>query len=74
MSLRFRRHRKLVILLLLLSALLVLGFGDEPIVAYTMGNNAQVVDLSTSAQAGFVLLDGTFTDPIESLVSHTGYQ
>jgi hypothetical protein len=36
MSLKFRRHFKLVVLLMLMAAVLILGFGEQRITAYTV--------------------------------------
>jgi hypothetical protein len=43
MSLQFKRHYKLVVALVLVSAVLILGLGDQPIVAYAAPGNEQVV-------------------------------
>ncbi len=47
MSLRFKRHYKLLVLLVLLSVVLLAGWGDQRIVAYTIESGgpemAQVV-------------------------------
>jgi hypothetical protein len=68
MSLRFKRHHKLVVLLVVVAALLVLGLGDKPIVAYTVETNAQVTELSTTTQAGLALSDSPFVDTMSSVV------
>lgn len=43
MSQRFKRHYKLVVALVLVSAVLILGLGDHPVVAYAAPDNKQVV-------------------------------
>lgn len=50
MRLRFKRHFKLLVVLVLISAVLVLGFGDRPIVAYTVDDGG-LLDAVTAGQA-----------------------
>lgn len=51
MSLRFKRHYKLLVALALVSAVLILGLGDQRILAYTAPGNEQVVQgLTTLAR------------------------
>lgn len=40
MRLKFKRHYKLLLMLVLISAVLTVGFGQEPIVAYTVDDGA----------------------------------
>lgn len=40
--LRFKRHYKLLVLLVLLVAVLIVGAGDQPIVAYSVQGTEQV--------------------------------
>ncbi len=44
MSLRFRRYYKLFVLLALVSAVLILGLGNQSIIAYTVLSDQQVVE------------------------------
>jgi hypothetical protein len=44
MSLTFKRHYHLIVLLTLAGVLLILGLGDQRIVAYTLQGNAHVVE------------------------------
>ena len=68
MSLRFKRHYKLIILLVLVSAVLILGFGDRPIIAYTIddsslwnsGTASQVVGEATTYNSGVALFGDQF--------------
>jgi hypothetical protein len=54
MSLKFKRHYKLLMLLVLVSTVLVLGLGDQRIVAYTAQDGQQMVEQYAAAvrQAG----------------------
>ncbi|HSJ58075.1 MAG TPA: hypothetical protein VLC95_12895 [Anaerolineae bacterium] len=67
MSLRYRRHFKLVVLLVLLSSLLVVGAGDQRIVAYTIDNTSQVIALEAGYQAGLARLDASLSATIQHL-------
>lgn len=40
--LKFKRHYKLLLLLALVAAVLIVGFGDRPIVAYSLQGAEQV--------------------------------
>jgi hypothetical protein len=40
--LKFKRHYKLLLLLALVAAVLIVGFGDQPIVAYSLQGTEQV--------------------------------
>lgn len=42
--LRFRRHYKLLVLLALAAAVLITGFGDQPIIACSLQGTEQKVD------------------------------
>jgi hypothetical protein len=75
MSLRFKRHYRLLVLLVLASTLLVAGMGDRPIVAYSLpgseqmavdvdGNETGVAALQVPAAAGsqVPVLDASYGD------------
>ena len=67
MSLKFKRHYKLIAMLVLLSAALILGFGNRPMIAYTIddssfltgGTASQVVEASTASGNSVSLTDDT---------------
>jgi len=65
MSLRFKRYYKLLVLLALVSAVLILGMGDQRIVAYTVQGSEQVVEQSASTANNLALFDGTVTQSIQ---------
>jgi len=46
MSLTFKRHYKLLVLLALVAAVLVVGLGDQRIVAYTLQGNDYSSDVT----------------------------
>lgn len=71
MSLKFRRHFKLVVLLMLMSAVLILGFGDQRITAYTVQSDEQTVEIGIGNQV--TLFDGAVANSAESLISETGW-
>jgi len=60
MSLRFKRHYKLIILLVLMSAVLIMGFGNQRIIAYTVddsslwtgGTPSEVAQAGTASSSG----------------------
>lgn len=73
-SLRFRRHIKLVALLALLAAVLVLGFGNQRIVAYTYQGAEQAVSQSLTSDSSLVQFDGTTADTVQILSSGADWQ
>ncbi len=52
MSLRFKRHFHLIALFALFAILLILGLGDQRIVAYTVQGNEQAVTQSIHLAQG----------------------
>lgn len=74
MSLRFRRHYKLIVLLVMLSLVLTVGLGDQPIIAYTVPADGQVADQPADYGGYVALFDATVVDSIQSLISYTGLQ
>ena len=76
MSLKFRRHYKLIVMLVLVAAVLALGFGDRRIVAYTVddsslwtsGTASEAAAASTASGSGVPLSDDTvvLSTPIPS--------
>ena len=52
MSLRFKRHYKLLVLLVMASAVLIAGAGDERIIAYSMPAGEQVAEQAISESSG----------------------
>ena len=46
MSLTLKRHYKLLVMLVLFSAVLIVGAGDQPIIAYTIQGTGQMAELS----------------------------
>jgi len=74
MSLKFKRHYKLVVMLTLLSAVLIVGMGDQPIVAYTAQPSEQVVAQGTHYSGELALFDAQVTHTIQVLFSGTSYQ
>jgi hypothetical protein len=59
MSLRFKRHYKLLVLLALVAAVLILGLGDQRIIAYTVPVNEQVVEQGINDSDDVALFDNT---------------
>lgn len=49
MSLRFKRHYKLVVLLVLASTVLITGVGDERIIAYSVPDSEPVMEQALSS-------------------------
>jgi len=48
MSLKLKRHYKLIVMLMLVSAVLILGFGDRRIIAYTVDEGSLWTDSISS--------------------------
>jgi hypothetical protein len=48
MSLRFKRHYRLLVMLVLASTLLIAGVGDERIIAYSVPSGEQAVEQTIS--------------------------
>ena len=67
MSLKLKRHYKLIVLLVLVSAVLTLGFGDRRIIAYTVddsrlwsdGTPSEVAQAGTASSSGGNLSSAT---------------
>lgn len=78
MSLRFKRHYKLVAMLVLLSTLLVAGAGDEPIVAYSLPSSGQAVEQVVEQAVGTSPNPGTVTEAVDvasqALILPAGWQ
>ncbi|MBI4789288.1 MAG: hypothetical protein HY782_19825 [Chloroflexi bacterium] len=61
MDLRIKRHFHLIVLLALVAGLLVLGLGDQRIVAYTVAGGEQVqqsVQLAQAEMSGLLVAVG----------------
>ena len=71
MSLKLRRHYKLIVALVLLSAVLIVGAGDQPIIAYTIRDSGQAADQGTAATVA--TLGSASDDPalLEDMVVHS---
>lgn len=72
MSLRFRRHYKLIVALTLLASLLVLGAGEQRISAYTVTNDQQALRQAVTYGQHVAVLFASVVDYIPILISHTG--
>ena len=76
MSLKFKRHYKLIVMLVLVSTVLILGFGDRRIVAHIVDDSglwtgdttSEVAAASTASGSGVPLSDDTvvLSTPIPS--------
>lgn len=74
MSLKLKRHYKLIVVLVLVSAVLTLGFGDRQIIAYTIDDSSlwtgvaglEAIEAGAALGSGMVLPDdaGALTIPI----------
>ena len=69
MSLKFRRHFKLVVLLALVAVVLILGMGDQRIVAYTIQGSEEAVEQGIDPGNDVALFDDTLVDSIQILIS-----
>jgi len=71
MSLKLRRHYKLIVALVLFSAVLIVGAGDQPIIAYTIRDGGQAADQGTAATVA--TLGSASDDPalLEDMVVHS---
>ncbi|MFZ5916037.1 MAG: hypothetical protein ACOYZ7_03815 [Chloroflexota bacterium] len=57
MNLKFKRHYKLILLLALVSTVLIMGLGDQHIVAYSVPDGGQAAEQITSAGSTVALSD-----------------
>ncbi len=81
MSLKFKRHYKLIVMLALFSAVLIVGAGDQPIIAYTIQDGGQTVDQGVagvvatlgSYSADAALFEAMVARGIQSLISGADY-
>lgn len=74
MRLKLKRHYKLIVMLVLLSAALTVGLGDRPIVAYTIDDSLFHSSSSGAlAQAEEAAVSGGLVTLL-SAVSTPGYQ
>jgi len=62
MSLRFKRYYKLLVLLALVSAVLILGMGDQSIIAYSVQDNEQLVEQGIGHSNDVALFDDVVVD------------
>lgn len=69
MSLRFKRHYKLLVLLALLACGLILGLGDQRIVAYTVPGSEPLLTVVAHSNDPLVPLDAAVDSGIQVLVS-----
>jgi len=81
MSLKLKRHYKLIVMLVLLSAVLIVGAGDQPIIAYTIPDGGQAVDQGIASAVatlnsysdGVAQLEAAIAHSIQSLLSGADY-
>lgn len=73
MSLKVRRHYKLLLLLALVSAVSILGAGDHPIVAYTVRGSEQAAAQVASDGSEVVLSASSIVHGIQNMISGVGY-
>lgn len=73
MSLKFRRHFKLVVLLSLIAAVLIVGLGDQRIVAYTVQGSEATAQQSTTPGNQAALPGDTLVDSIQILIAGTNW-
>jgi hypothetical protein len=59
MSLKFKRHYRLLVLLALVAAVLILGLGDQRIIAYTLQGSEPVVEQGLNDSNAVTLFDNT---------------
>jgi len=72
MSLKLKRHYKLIVMLLLVSAVLVLGFGDRPVVSYTVDDSSIWTGATTAEVAQAATLSASsVTLPGDTIVNTT---
>jgi spore coat protein CotH len=69
MSLKFKRHYKLLVLLVLVSAVLILGVGNQGIIAYTVQDNEQLVEQGITYSSDVALFDDTVIHSVQILIS-----
>jgi len=74
LSLEFRRHWKLLVLLALVLAVLTLGLGRHRIIAYTVPGSLQVVEQGTNYDNDVALFDSSVVHSIQILISDTDYE
>ena len=80
MSLKFKRHYKLIAMLVLVSAVLILGLGNRPMIAYTIDNSSlqssvaasQVMDAAT-AYSSAMALSGDMARPTFPIPTYSEY-
>ncbi len=73
MSLRFKRHYKLLLLLVLASALFIAGAGDERIVAYSVPGGEQAVEQALAASTAVTVLWEAATVGSDVQIREAGY-
>ena len=73
MSLKFKRHYKLVVLLSLIAAVLILGLGDQRIVAYTVQGSEETAQQSITPANQAALPGDTLVDSIQILIAGTDW-
>lgn len=74
MSLTFKRHYKLLLLLVLLPVLLVLGLGNQRIIAYTVRGDLSVLAAASNFENQVNLFDGSTVHTIQIIISEDDYQ
>jgi spore coat protein CotH len=74
MSLTFKRHYKLLVLLVLVLGLLAIGLGNQRIIAYTAPGKQPIVEMSTDYTNDVVLFDESMVHSIQILISDKEYQ
>ncbi len=74
MSLRVRRHYKLFVALTALATLLVLGLGDQRIVAYSVADDEQVLQQAASYGSSVVRFFDTVIEGTPVLVAQAGHE
>ena len=71
MSLKFKRHYKLIVMLVLFSAVLIVGAGDQPIIAYTIDDSGQAVDQGIAGVAAAPNSYSADAAQIEATIVHS---
>ena len=74
MSLTFKRHYKLLVLLVLLLISLVLGLGSQRIIAYTVPGDLSVLAAASTFENQVALFDESTVHAIQIIISDNEYQ
>jgi spore coat protein CotH len=74
MSLTFKRHYRLLVLLALILTILTLGLGNQRIVAYTVPGSLSVMDSTIEYANSIHLFDDSLVHSIQIMISDEDYQ